>query len=137
MVDENGVRADPDLRESVLTSKAPKTYTQLMSFLELAIYYREIIKRYADKFYPMQQMMSNTGKKFGRNEIAPEAFENIKRELCEAPVLGIPTEKAMFVFKTDASVVAISGILHQEQERKGRLVIRPNAHGSKALRDKR
>ena len=43
-------------------------------------------------------------------------FENIKRELCEAPVLGMPTEKGMYVLDTDASVVAISAILHQEQE---------------------
>ena len=63
MVDEKGVRADPDAVEAVLTWEAPKTDAQLMSFLELAIYYREIIKGYADKVYPMQQMMSNTGKK--------------------------------------------------------------------------
>ena len=93
MVDEKGVRVDPDAVEAVLTWKAPKTDTQLMSFLELAIYYREIIKGYVDKVYPMQQMMSNAGKKFGWNEGAPEAFENIKRELCEAPLLGLPTEK--------------------------------------------
>ena len=41
------------------------------------------------------------------------------RELCEAPVLGIATEKGTYVFDTDASVVAISGILHQEQEWNG------------------
>ena len=38
------------------------------------------------------------------------------RELCEAPVLRMPTEKRMFILDTDASVVGISGILHQEQE---------------------
>ena len=38
-----------------------------------------------------------------------------KKEFCEAPVLGMPTEKGMYVLDTDASVVAISGILHQEQ----------------------
>ena len=63
------------------------------------------------------------------------AFENIKRELCEAPVLGMPTEKGMYVLDTDASVVAISGILHQEQEWNGRTVLRPIAYGSKVLSD--
>ena len=37
--------------------------------------------------------MRNGGKKFERMEKAQEALENIKRELCEAPVLVIPTEK--------------------------------------------
>ena len=36
---------------------------------------------------------------------------------------------------TDASVVAISGILHQEQEWNGRTVLRPIAYGSKVLSD--
>ena len=71
--------------------KAPKTDTQLMSFLKTANYYRAFIKRYADKVYPMQQLMRNKGKKFEWNERAQDAFENIKRNLCEAPVVGMPT----------------------------------------------
>ena len=41
----------------------------------------------------------------------------------------------MYVLDTDASVVAISGILHQEQEWNGRTVLRPIAYGSKVLSD--
>ena len=41
----------------------------------------------------------------------------------------------MFVLDKDASVVAISGILHQEQEWNGRTVLRPIAYGSKVLSD--
>ena len=44
-------------------------------------------------------------------------------------------EKGMYVLDTDASVVAISGILHQEQEWSGRTVLRPIAYGSKVLSD--
>ena len=47
----------------------------------------------------------------------------------------MPTEKGMFVRDTDASVVAISGILHQEQEWNGRTVLRPIACRSKVLSD--
>ena len=106
-----------------------------MSFLGFANYYREFVKVYADKIYPMQQLMRNKGKKFTWTDEAQVSFENIKRELCEAPVLGMPTEKGMFVLDTDASVVAISGILHQEQEWNGRTVLRPMAYGSKVLSD--
>ena len=55
--------------------------------------------------------------------------------MCEAPVLGMPTEKGMYVLDTDASVEAISGILHQEQEWNGKTVLRPKAYGSKVLSD--
>ena len=50
-------------------------------------------------------------------------------------MLGMPTEKGIYVPDTDASVVAISGILHQEQEWNGRTVLRPIAYGSKVLSD--
>ena len=106
-----------------------------MSFLGFANYYREFIKGYADKVYPMQQLLRHKGKRFTWNNAAEESFQRIKKELCEAPVLGMPTEKGMYVLDTDASVVAISGILHQEQEWNGKTDLRPIAYGSKVLSD--
>ena len=135
MVDKHGIRPDPDAVEAVLTWKSPKTEHQLMSFLGFANYYREFIKGYADKVYPMQQLMRHKGKKFTWNNAAEESFQRIKNELCEAPVLGMPTEKGMYVLDTDASIVAISGILHQEREWNGKTVLRPIAYESKVLSD--
>ena len=43
MVDRHGVRPDPEAVEAVLTWKAPRTDTQLLSFLGFANYYREFI----------------------------------------------------------------------------------------------
>ena len=53
----------------------------------------------------MQQLMRNKGKRFTWTDEAQVSFENIKRELCETPVLGMPTEKGTLVLDTDASVV--------------------------------
>ena len=72
--------------------------------------------------------MRNKGKKFTWTDEAQVSFENLKRELCETLVLGMPTEKGMFVFDMDASVIH-----HQEQELNGRTVLRPIAYGSKVL----
>ena len=44
----------------------------------------------------MQQLMRNKGKKLSWTDEAQVSFDNIKRKLCEAPVLGVPTEKGMF-----------------------------------------
>ena len=76
MVDRHGIRPDPDAVEAVLTWKSPKTEHQLMSFLGFASYYREFIKGYA-----------KSKKSFKKS------FQRIKKELWEAPVLGMPTEK--------------------------------------------
>ena len=77
LVDKHGVRPDPEAVEAVLTWKAPKTDTQLMSFLGFANYYREFIKGYADKIYPMQRLMRNKGKKFTWTDEAQVSFENV------------------------------------------------------------
>ena len=79
--------------------------------------------------------MRHKGKKFTWNNAAEETFQRIKKELCEAPVLGMATEKRMYVLDTDASVVAISCILHQEQAWNGKTVLRPIAYGRKVLSD--
>ena len=79
--------------------------------------------------------MRHQGKKLKWNNAAEESFQRIKKELCEAPVLRMPPEKGMYELDTDASVVAISGILHQEQEWNGKTVLRPIAYGSKVLSD--
>ena len=47
----------------------------------------------------------------------------------------MPTEKGLYVLDTDASVVAISAIIHQEHKWIGRTVFRPIAYGSKDLSD--
>ena len=47
----------------------------------------------------------------------------------------MPTEKGMYVLDTDASKVAVSGKLHQEQEWNGRTVLHLIAYGSKVLSD--
>ena len=106
-----------------------------MSILGFANFYLEFIKGYADKVYSMQKLMRNKGKKCEWSDEAQTAFENLKRELCEVPVLGMPTEKGMYVLDTDASVEAISGILNQEQEWNGRTDLRLIAYGSKVLSD--
>ena len=75
MVGKHGIRPDPDSVEAVLTWKMPQTEHQLMSFLDFANYYREVIKSYADKVYPMQQLMRHKSKKFTRNNEAEELFQ--------------------------------------------------------------
>ena len=54
LVDKHGVRPDTEAVEAVLTWKAPKTDTQLLSFFAFVNYYREFIKGYTVKIYPMQ-----------------------------------------------------------------------------------
>ena len=79
MVDRHGIRPDPNAVEAILTWKSQKKDHQLMSFLGFANYYWEFIMSYADKVYPMQQLMRHKGKKFTWNNAAEESFQRIKK----------------------------------------------------------
>ena len=61
-MDKHGIRPDPDTLEAVLTWNSPKT---------------EFIKGYADKVYPMQQLMRHKGKKFTWSNAAEKSFQRI------------------------------------------------------------
>ena len=87
-----------------------------MSFLGFAKFYRVFNKKGTQKRCFMQHPKQNTGQKFMRNNEAQFFFEVINCERCEAPALGLLTAKEMFKLESDASVLAISGILHHEQE---------------------
>ena len=82
MVDKHGFRPDPDAVEAFLTWKSLKTEHQLMSFHGVANYYMELIKGYADRVYPMQQLMRHKGKEFTWNNAAEESFQRTKSENC-------------------------------------------------------
>ena len=69
----------------------------------------------------MQQLMRNKGRKFSWTDKPQISFGNSKREVFEAPVFGMLTEKGVFMLDTDASVFAISGILHRNKNGMGGL----------------
>ncbi len=66
-------------------------------------------------------------------EEAEQAFELTKKKLCSTPVLALPRQEGTFILDTDASDVAISGIVQQQHEIDGKLKVRPIAYGSKML----
>ncbi|MCP4478141.1 MAG: hypothetical protein GY818_08640, partial [Planctomycetaceae bacterium] len=68
------------------------------------------------------------------NDEAQEAFDALKKAFTEAPVLSLPSEEGLFILDTDASAVAIAGILHQNQrDDDGVVRTRVISYGSRAL----
>ena len=110
----------------------PRNREELQSFLGFANYYREFVPFFAQKAEPLNAMLrKNTP--FAWSHLARESFEQVKQGLIDATGLAAPNETGRFVLDTDASAVAIAGILHQEQEFEGRTILRPIHYGSKTL----
>ena len=114
VVSADGVQPDIADIEKIRNWEVPDTKTKLESFIGFANYYREFIKSFADIVAPLNKYKGKN-QEFGWDDDAQKAFETLKIALTTAPVLALPNEDGRFVLDTDASRVAISGILHQWQ----------------------
>ena len=119
VVSADGVQPDITDVEKIRNWEVPDTKTKLESFIGFANYYREFIKNFADIVAPLNKYKGKN-QEFGWDDDAQKAFETLKTALTTAPILALPNETGRFVLDTDASRVAISGILHQWQKINGK-----------------
>jgi hypothetical protein len=69
------------------------------------------------------QLFKLTGKKeYVWTDEQEEAFQRLKKALATTPVLGLPNSVGRFVLDTDASQLAVSGVLSQIQDGQERLI---------------
>ena len=119
-VTKEGISPDPHLVDSVLEMKVPVTFTEIRQFLGMAGYYRRFIKDYSKKAGPLNAFLKgeNSKKKTEAvtlDEEAVRAFELLKRELTQAPVLGLPDFTGPeFLLETDASGYGLGAVLSQK-----------------------
>ncbi len=106
--------------DKILAWPIPTNRTELKSFLGFANYYREFILGYSHIAAPIialdrkdKENPKNTAIIW--NDDADQAFQDLKKAFTEPPILSLPSEEGLYILDTDASVVAIAGILHQNQ----------------------
>ena len=132
VVSAEGIKPDLAAVSKIQEWMPPRNKEELQSFLGFANYYRDFIPFHAAKVQPMQELLRKN-QHFYWKEKHQEAFDSVKQALADATALAAPNEEGRFVLDTDASAVAIAGILHQEQEYNGKTILRPIVYGSKSL----
>ncbi|GJW01110.1 putative reverse transcriptase domain-containing protein [Tanacetum coccineum] len=102
VVNQSGIHVDPSKIEVVKNWKAPTTLSEVRSFLGLAGYYRHFIANFSKIAKPLTSLTQKNQKhKWGEKE--EEAFQTLKNNLCDAPILSLPDEIEDFVVYYDAS----------------------------------
>ncbi|GJR65138.1 hypothetical protein Tco_0011203 [Tanacetum coccineum] len=124
----SGIHVDPSKIEIVKNWKAPKTPTEVRSFLGLAGYYRRFIENFS-KIAKSLTIFTQKCKTFDR--VRTElAFQTLKDKLCNAPVLALPDGPEDFV----ANVVADS--LSRKQRVKPKRVTAMNITLQSSIKDR-
>ncbi|GJV79317.1 putative reverse transcriptase domain-containing protein [Tanacetum coccineum] len=98
VINGNGIHMDPSKIEAVKNWKAPRTPTEVRSFLGLAGYYRRFIGNFS-KIAKSLTILTQKSKTFDWGEEHELAFQTLKDKLCNAPVLAIPDGPEDFVLK--------------------------------------
>ena len=125
MVSKDGIEVDPAKVTAIMEWPAPKTQTEVRSFLGLAGYYRRFIKDFAKVARPLTQLLKK-GAKIVWNDKCETAFQELKQRLTTAPVLALPSDEGNFEIYSDASKLGLGCVLMQD----GRVI----AYASRQLR---
>ena len=113
VVSPEGIQVDPDKVKAVREMKPPSTVKGVRQFLGLVSYYRNYVPRFSEKAAPLTRL-TKKGAKFVWNPDQQEAFQDLKDSLTKAPVLIYPDFDKPFKVQTDASDIAIAGVLTQQ-----------------------
>nr|GEX49590.1 hypothetical protein [Tanacetum cinerariifolium] len=89
VINGNEIHVDPSKIEAVKNWKAPRTLTEVRSFLGFTGYYRRFIKNFS-KIAKSLTILTQKCKTFDWGEEHELAFQTLKDKLCNAPVLALP-----------------------------------------------
>lgn len=112
IISELGISANPKKIEIIQNFPVPKTIKQVQSFLGILNYYRRFVRDFAKIAKPLT-MLCKQDLPFIWTENTQIAFDSLKRILIGDVVLKFPNFGEIFYVTTDASDVAIGGVLSQ------------------------
>lgn len=115
--DRVGIRPDPAKTQAILEYARPNNKSQLLSFLGLITFYQSHVPECSDICAPLFQL-TRESETFIWGDEEEKAFVQIKNSIAECLPLAYPEQGRPFIFNTDASSVAIFGIIYQESEEK-------------------
>ncbi|KJE98320.1 hypothetical protein CAOG_09214, partial [Capsaspora owczarzaki ATCC 30864] len=114
-VSEAGVAVDPRKVQAVLNWKPPTDATGVREVNGLASFMRRHVPNYAELARPMT-MLTRKNVPFVWSAECEKSFRAIQQALVQAPVLAYPDTSRPFEIFSDASDLALGGVLMQRSE---------------------
>lgn len=121
VVNESGIHTDPDKIAAIRELTPPTNVRELRRCLGIASWYRRFVPDFSKISQPLTSLLKK-GKHFRWNQEQQEAFELLKKQLTEAPVLACPDFTQKFTLQTDACDYGLGAVLTQELDGQERVI---------------
>ena len=112
-VSKDGILPLPDKVDAIKATKPPTSIKELQRFLGMVGYYRRSIKNAAHHLDHLFEALVGNPKKLDWSPDRETSFQAIKEALAKAAMLHHPRPNATLALTTDASKVAMGGVLEQ------------------------
>nr|GFB71860.1 putative reverse transcriptase domain-containing protein [Tanacetum cinerariifolium] len=96
VVNQSVIHVDPSKIDAVKNWKFPTTPLEVRSFLGFAGYYQRFITNFS-KISKLITSLTQKNQKYKWGKKEEEAFQNLKNNLCDAPILSLSEEIKDFV----------------------------------------
>ncbi|KAJ2939810.1 hypothetical protein O0L34_g18004 [Tuta absoluta] len=117
IVDEHGLRADPDKIRAILDFPVPTSRKEVRKFIGTCSWFRRFVPNFSTIASPINKL-TTSGKnapKFNWTSEANSAFLKLKELLVTTPILACPDFNSPFSVHCDASNFGIGAMLTQTQ----------------------
>ena len=112
-VDERGISPLPEKVEAIRATTRPTTVKELQRFLGMVGYYRKFLPKAAIHLFHLFEALKGKPKKLEWTADCQESFDKTKEALAQASMLFHPRVGAQLALTTDASNLAVGGVLEQ------------------------
>ena len=113
LVSSTGYRMDPSRSEAVTKMSPPESRKQLRSFLGLINYFASFIPGLAGLSRPLYELC-HSDQPFEWSQSLLSSFKDIINQVAHAPALTFINYDHPVIIRTDASDIAVGGVLFQE-----------------------
>ena len=112
-LEEQGIKPQGKIIKRIKESIRPQNKDEVRAFLGLVGYYQKFIKNFAEIAYSLTELIHKDSE-WNWTKECEEAYVKLKQILTGQEILRHPDWKSKFILTTDASLVAMAGILSQE-----------------------